>query len=54
VAAKLAQLAFNLRGMREREVGVSRREHVEAVDLKVNRRLTIGIAEAFDELVDRL
>jgi hypothetical protein len=53
VAAKLAQLSFDLRRVRERQVRIRRREHVESVDLEVDRGLPIRI-ESLDEIVDWL
>ncbi len=54
VTAKFSQLTLYLRGVRERQVRIGPREHVETVDLEVDRCLPIRIAERLDELVDRL
>jgi hypothetical protein len=54
VTPQLSQLAFDLRRVRKRQMRVRRREHVEPVDLEVDRGLPVRIAERFDELVDRL
>jgi hypothetical protein len=53
VAAQLAELALDLRAVRERKVGLVRAQQVEALDLLVEHRLAARI-EALDEVVDGL
>jgi hypothetical protein len=45
VTAKLAQLPFDLRGVRERQVRVRRREQVETIDLLTRGRLLRGASK---------
>lgn len=53
VASELSQLSAHLGAVREGKVRARRRQHVQTVDLVVERHLALGI-KAVDEVVDRL
>jgi hypothetical protein len=53
VAAELAQLALDLRAVREREMRLPWRQQVHALDLVVHDNLMRN-GELLDEVVDRL
>src|SRR5207249_2321755 len=48
------QLALQLRAPRERQRRIVRAQHVQALDLVVERRLPVRVAQRLDERVDRL
>jgi len=54
VAAQLPQLAFQLRAPRKRQRRIVRPQHVQTLDLAIERRLPVRVAQRLDECVDRL
>jgi hypothetical protein len=53
MAPQLAELSLYLRAVRKREVGLRGCEHVQAIDLIVERHLALGV-QPVNEVVDRL
>ena len=53
MAAQFPQLALNLRAVREGEMWIRERKHVQAVDLVIDGDLPLR-AQLLDEVVDRL
>jgi hypothetical protein len=53
VTSELPQLSAHLRAVRKGKVRASWRQHVQTVDLVVERYLALGI-QALDDVVDRL
>jgi hypothetical protein len=53
VASEFSQLSAHLRAVGKGKVRAGRSEHVQTIDLVVERYLALGV-QAVDEIVDRL